>query len=512
MSAISQNIDLSTLSRSEKLKLLELLEVKEEKQRINAAKTDLLEFAKQNYNGYSVGPHHKRMAALFRDIALGRKKRIIINIAPRHGKSELTSYLFPAWFLGQRPDAKIIMATHTASLSELFGRRVRNLISTPEYQKIFPGTSMAEDSKSMGAWNTSAGGMYYAVGVGGALAGRGADLCVIDDPHSEQDGRANSRTAFDQAWEWYQTGPRQRLQWGGAVIIVMTRWSLLDLTGRLLEHQSRNPDADQWEVVEFPAILEVADPEHPGDPASIKEKSLWPDKWKLDELQKARASMDPRYWNAQYLQQPTSDASAMIKREWWRVWKPEEPPKCEFIIQVWDTAHEAKTSADYSACQTWGIWANEEDKGLPHIILLDAFRDRMEFPELKACAYEHWDEWKPDAFIIEKKAAGAPLIQELRSMGIPVNEYSPSRGNDKIARINAITDIFASGKVWAPDTRWAKEVIEECASFPVGDHDDYVDCASAALLRFRQGRFVTLDSDWKDEPKMFRSHRASGYY
>jgi len=276
------------------------------------------------------------------------------------------------------------------------------------------------------------------------------------------------------------------------------------MTGRLLDHQARNPDADQWEVIEFPAILPATE--------TAPEKSLWPEKWPMEELLKAKASMDPRYWNSQYMQDPTSDANALLKREWWQVWEEEDPPECQFIIQVWDTAHEAKTSADFSACLTLGVWKNDEDKGRNHLILLDAFRDRMEFPELKKVAFEHWTDWKPDAFIIEKKAAGAPLIQELRSMGIPVNEFSPSRGNDKMARVNAVTDILASGKVWAPNTRWAKEVIEECAAFPVSQHDDYLDCLTCALLRFRQGRFVELETDFQDEPKMFRSSRFAGYY
>lgn len=499
------SVDLSVMTRAQKLALSDLLDEKLKRTQNSAAQSDLIEFAKAVYPNYSVGGHHRIMAKLFKDITEGRKKRVIINLAPRHGKSELSSYLFPAWFLGQKPDAKIIMATHTASLSEDFGKRVRNLIDTPEYREIFPGTELAEDSKSAGAWNTTSGGKYYAVGVGGALAGRGADLLLIDDPHSEQDGKSNTKTVFEQAWGWYQTGPRQRLMWGGAIVIIMTRWSLLDLTGRLISYQQQNPTADQWEVVELPAILPSG-------------KALWPEKWPLKELQQTKATLEPRYWNAQYQQQPASDESAIIKREWWREWPSDEAPKCNFIIQTWDTAHEAKTSADYSACTTWGVFdyvvqeGPDAGKMKPAIILLDAFKDRMEFPELKEVCLEHWNEWKPDAFIVEKKAAGAPLIQELRQMGIPVSEYSPSRGNDKIVRVNAIADIFASGCVWAPNTRWAKEVIEECATFPVGTNDDYVDCTSCAILRFRQGRFVTLDSDLQDEPKMFKANRFAGYY
>lgn len=493
------------MTRQQKLALSALLDEKLQRQKNTAAGADLIDFAHAVYPNYAVGAHHKIMAKLFKEIAEGKKKRVIVNVAPRHGKSELTSYLFPAWFLGQRPDAKIIMATHTASLSEDFGKRVRNLIDSPEYREVFPNTVLAEDSKSAGAWNTTAGGKYYAVGVGGALAGRGADLLVIDDPHSEQDGKSNTKTVFDQAWGWYQTGPRQRLMWGGAIVIVMTRWSLVDLSGRLISYQQNNSDADQWEVVELPAILPSG-------------KALWPEKWPVEELQRTKATLEPRYWNAQYQQKPASDESAIIKREWWREWPHEDPPKCSFVIQTWDTAHERSNSADYSACTTWGIFDEvvqegpEAGKVRPAIILLDAFKARMEFPELKEVCLRHWTEWQPDAFIVEKKAAGAPLIQELRQMGIPVSEFSPSRGNDKTVRVNAIADIFASGRVWAPRTRWAMEVIEECATFPVGVKDDYVDCTSCALLRYRQGRFISLDTDVQDEPKRFKSSRLAGYY
>ena len=452
---------LATMSRQEKLDLLALLEEKELQTALDRARDDPIEFAKRVYPGFKVGPHHRKLSAIFRDVVEGKKKRVIINIAPRMGKSEFSSYLFPAWFFGRYPAKKIIMATHTASLSEDYGRRVRNLISDAEYHEIFPGTIVSEDQKSAGKWSTSDGGQYYAAGVGGALAGRGADLFVVDDPHSEQDIKANSRLTFDQAWSWYQTGPLQRLMPGGAIIVIMTRWSRVDLTGRLLDYAAKNPDSDQWEVLELPAL--------------INEKSLWPEQWPLDALLSKKASMDPRYWSAQYMQQPDADEVALIKRDHWMIWEKDDPPKCEWIIQSWDTAHETKTSADYSACTTWGVWVNEADEGNYHVMLLDAFKDRMEFPELKKIALKHWKKWEPDAFLVEKKAAGAPLIQELRRMGIPVAEFSPSRGNDKTTRGNAIADMFHSGRVWAPDTRWAREVIDEVAAYPVGEHDDYYD-------------------------------------
>ena len=491
------DLDLSTLSKAEKLQLLELLEKQEEKESIEAARTQFLPFVHSVYPNFKEGPHHRVFAKTFERVLRGELKRVIINIAPRHSKSESSSFLFPAFFLGQNPDKKIIMATHTAGLSEDFGRRVRNLIQDPAYGRIFPGTVVQHDQKAAGKWATSAKGEYYAVGVGGALAGRGADLLLIDDPHSEQDVRTNSKATFDSCWAWYQTGPMQRLMPNGAIIIVMTRWATDDLTGRLLEQAKTG--GEEWEVIELPAILPSG-------------RALWPEFWPVEELLAKKQNMDARYWASQYMQNPTDEEGALIKREWWRLWEESEPPRTKYIIQSWDTAFSKTETADFSACTTWGVFERDDDKtGQPvnHIILLDAFKDRMQFPELKAVAIKHWRKWKPDAFIVEAKAAGAPLIYELRSQGIPVQEFTPSRGNDKTVRVNSVTDLFSSGMVWRPDTRWAESVAEECAQFPNGKHDDYVDTTTQALLRFRRGGLIKLPSDYKDdEPKPWRRKTA----
>jgi predicted phage terminase large subunit-like protein len=504
----SLQLALPKMSLREKMELFDLLEEQEARQRIQRARTSLLGFAHAVYPGFKEGPHHRQLAKLFEAVISGEKRRVIINIAPRMGKSEFSSYLFPSYFMGKFPNKKIMMGTHTSSLSEDFGRRVRNLIETPDYGTIFDKTKVSDDQKASGKWSTSEGGQYFAVGVGGSIAGRGADLFLIDDPHSEQDLKSGTRTPFDAAWNWFQTGPLQRLMPGGAIIVIMTRWSQIDLTGQLISHQMKNPDADQWEIVELPAIMYEHTPE---------EKSLWPEQWPLDQLQAKRAGMDPRFWQSQYMQNPTSEVAALIKREMWQLWEPEKPPKCEYLIQSWDTAHETKTASDFSACTTWGVWFNEDDNDNAHIILLDAIKGRWAFPELKKRALEYYKEWEPDACLIEKKAAGAPLIQELRAMGIPVSEFSPSRGksgtsNDKVVRLNSVSDMFTSGRVWAPDTRWARELIEEVAAFPAGEHDDYVDTMTQALMRMRNGGFIRLPSDEPDEPQLFRSLRRAAYY
>jgi predicted phage terminase large subunit-like protein len=467
------------------------------------ARTNMLDFAKHVYPGFKIGPQHRKLSKIFQDVVEGKKKRVIINIAPRMGKSEFSSYLFPAYFLGNFPNKKIIMGTHTAGLSEDFGRRVRNLLDMEEYREVFPNTQIAADQSAAGKWSTGAGGQYYAAGVGGALAGRGADLFVIDDPHSEQDVKINSRLAFDTAWNWFQTGPLQRLMPGGAIIVIMTRWSKLDLTGRLLDYQTKNEGSVPWEIVELPAIL---------NEDTDKEKSLWPEQWPLETLKATKASIDPRFWNAQYMQQPTADTAAIISRASWRVWESDEPPRCDYVIQSWDTAFETKNNSDYSACTTWGVFYQPDATGInrANIILLNAFKSRMEFPELKQRAQKEFKEWNPDTLIVEAKAAGSPLIFELRAMGIPVQEFTPTKGNDKIARLNSVSDIFASGMVWVPNTNWAEELVEEVASFPSGEHDDMVDSMSQALIRYRRGGFIRLESDEEDEPRQFR--RKEPYY
>ena len=463
-----------------------------------AAQGNFIKFVKEMWAGFIDGRHHKVMAKQFERIASGECKRLIINMPPRHTKSEFASYMLPAWFLGKFPEKKIIQCSNTAELAVGFGRKVRNLLDSNQYSQVFPNVHLRHDSKAAGRWATNMGGDYFAIGVGGTVTGKGADLLIIDDPHSEQEARLASSDAsvFDNVYEWYTSGPRQRLQPGGAIVIVMTRWAKRDLTGRILQSMV-DKDGETWEVINFPAILPSGKP-------------LWGEFWSLEELEALRLELPLSKWQAQYQQDPTSEEGAVIKREWWREWEKESPPHCEFVIQSWDTAFTKNERSDYSACTTWGVFYLNEDPNDAHIILLDAFKRRMEFPELKETAFNHYKTWEPDAFIVEAKASGGPLIYELRSMGIPVSEFTPSRGNDKMVRINAVADLFASGKVWCPRTRWAEEVVEEMAAFPNSDHDDLVDSSTQALLRFRKGGFIRLDSDEQDEPVSFR--RKIAYY
>ena len=779
------------IPEAEKPEILRLLRALDEAKRVEESREHYLPFVKEMWPGFIDGRHHKIMADAFERVASGELKRLIINMPPRHTKSEFASYLLPAWFLGNNPGKKVIQTAHTAELAVGFGRKVRNLVGSADYQKVFPGVSLQSDSKAAGRWSTNKGGEYFAIGVGGAVTGKGADLLIIDDPHSEQEAMMGQFdvSVYDKVFEWYSSGPRQRLQPGGAIVIVMcmtgdtdilmadgsqkklaeirigdivatyergemsasfisnfqssgfddivkiltrsgriikankehpflvehngvrkwarvkdltvgmslvgvmdangplclrtnpgfaehvkhgnrttgrtqtlhecqsgttgngrvrnapveslsqvrgcaglatknstqskslqseagltessiataslfsntrkwllnvttgvtsvarsllartlaltgtenfastiatklgkfagfcvttvtfrldtarlrrtlrglrntyefdvdeivritdagraevfdlevhktenfiangvvshnTRWAKRDLTGQIIDASIKKEGSGEWEVIELPAIMESGQP-------------LWPEFWSIDELMKLKVELPISKWAAQYQQDPTSEEGALIKRDWWNVWEGEKAPVCDAVIVAMDTAFSKTERSDYSACVCFGVFEhpNSLGKPIPNLILLDAWKDKLEFPELKATATQYYKNWQPDMFIVEKKASGAPLIAELRNAGIPVQEYTPTRATgDKIVRVNAITDIFASGVVWAPDERFAEEVVEECAAFPSGDHDDYVDAVAMALMRFRQGGFMlpTDEDDMVELPK-----------
>ena len=466
-------------------------------ERVDACHDEFIPFVKSMWPEFIAGRHHYIIAEKLEQIARGEIKRLIINMPPRHTKSEFASFLFPAWMIGRKPSMKIIQATHTTELAVNFGRKVKNLLETDEYQEIFEDCELSVDSKASGRWDTKSGGMYYAVGVGSNLAGRGGDLIVIDDPHSEQ--TAMSASGFENAWEWYTAGPRQRLQPGGAIVLVQTRWSEKDMTGNLIRQMTKDSMADQWEVVELPAILPSGEP-------------TWPEFWKREELEQVKASVPAYQWNAQYQQDPTAEELSILKREWWKVWDKEEVPNLQYVIQSYDTAFSKRETADYSAITTWGVFYPLEIGGPPNLILLDAQKGRWDFPELKEIALDQYKFWDPETVIIEAKASGMPLTQELQSMGIPVVNFTPSRGNDKLSRVHSISPLFEAGMIWAPEERWAEDVIEECAAFPNGTHDDLVDSLTQALMRYRQGNFVQIPTDDWEEGEGSMNISASAYY
>lgn len=508
---------LHMLSPNEQQELMRLVEETAVEAEREVAREDFLAFCRRVWPNMVLGPHHQKIASIFERVAKGELKRVCISIAPRSTKSEMSSFLFPSWFMGKFPHKQIMQASHKADLAVGFGRKVRNLVDSEDYRGVFPGVKLRADSKAAGRWNTSSGGAYYACGVGAGLAGFGADLLIIDDPHDEQEAlqAAFKPEVFDGAYEWYTSGPRQRLQPGAAIIVIATRWGKRDLIGRLLAKAKESKRADQWEVVEIPAIMPADEADYAktcvdGTPLVVDgERSYWPEYWPTWELQATRENTSPFKWAAQYMQTPTGSSGAMVKRHWWKRWEPKGFPEITYKIQTWDTALRKNSRNDFSVCTTWGVFEHE---GNNHIMMLDRFKERMEFPELKANAKRLYNHWRPDSFLIEGKAAGDPLIFELRTMGIPVSVYTPSSGEDKMTRVNSVVDLFASGMIWIPDKEWTEDVITEFNDFPNGAHDDTVDASTMALMRFRQGRFVkaNLDEDDEAEPESF--HFKAAYY
>jgi predicted phage terminase large subunit-like protein len=501
---------LHLMTAAEQEETLAELEALETQQRLERCRNDFLAFCHHVYDGFKEGPHHRHLLPLLHNVNAGTENRLTVSMPPRFGKSETIAYLFVAWYLGHNPTHHIMMATHTADLSASFGRKVRNLIDSPQYHEIFPETVVSRDKSAADNWTTTKGGKYLAIGIGGNVAGHGAHLLIADDLVSEQAVLANPDAAFETAWTYMQVGPLQRLMPGGRIIMIGTRWGKKDPIGRALTWAAENPDSAQWNEVRFPAVMKVS------RDGAEQEISLWPEQWPVEQLQAKRAGMQPQFWAAQYMQEPTSEEGALLKREWWRIWDKPKPPPCDYILITVDTAHETKNRSDYSVFGTWGVFYNEQTER-NEIILLNVQRARWEFPDLKHVAFEHMKDWEPDTMLIEKKAAGAPLIQEMRQAGLFIEESSPSRGkvgvsNDKRARVNAVSSILQDGCCWIPDKRWAWELVEECASFPNGEHDDMVDVTEMALSRFRRGGFLSLVSDKNDDFEWTPPQRREAYY
>lgn len=492
---------------NEAAELIAMFDELDTRKRVQLCHDDFLSFIAAMDSTYKFGLHLKRLGALLMDVEKDIKERIAVSMAPRMGKSQMISIYYPAWYLGKHPDHKVIVASHTADLAIVMARKVRNLINTPEYKEIFPGTAIASDAKAAAQWNTTKGGEYFAIGVGGALAGRGAHLIIADDPLSEQDIKAGNTTSLDTAYEWFSAGLRTRLMPGGKICVLHTRWHQRDLIGRLLKDSAMNDGGDKYEAFEFPAIL---------NEGTEEEKSIWPEQWSVEALQQTRASMHHIMWQwyAQYQQNPTASEAAIIKRDWLRWWTEEEPPEIDFIVQAYDTALTTKERSDFSVCQTWGVFKHRMSASDPvtdNVILLNRVKGKYEFPELKALAHEQYEEWQPDSVIVESKASGYPLIDEMRRSGIFVQDFSPGKGQDKIARLNAVADMFASGHVWFPENSWGAAVAEEILAFPAGEHDDEVDAMTLALMRVRKGGMLRLSTDHEDN-EVFQRQRRPAYY
>ena len=461
------------------------------------AHDSLLEYAKVQMPGYMSPSHIKLLASKLEAVERGEIKRLAIFMPPRHGKSQLTSQFFPSWFIGRNPSKYIIATTYSQDLADDFGRSVRNQILDENFKKTFPECILSKDSTSVKRFHTDLGGVYYAVGAGGAITGRGAHLLLIDDPIKGRE-EADSDAMRENLINWYKSTAYSRLQPGGSIILIQTRWHEDDLAGWILKETKHEP----WEVIEFPAVLD--------DKAAkiLKRKkgeALWPEAYGMDRLEEIQKTAGSREWNALYMQRPAAEEGNIIKRWWWKQWEHNEPPECQYILQSWDTAYTTNDKSDYSACTTWGIF--EDKQNITNAVLISAQRDRWAFPDLKSKAVEFYNNYQPDVILVEAKASGWSLIQELQRAGLPITPYNPKK-MDKRARAHAVTPIFEAGRVWFPKGKWwAEDVINQCAQFPTSNYDDFVDSTTQALLRLRQGFFVTHPQDVPFEPS-----KPSGSY
>jgi len=465
---------------------------------------------------WKMGKHIEVISNKLDDLENGHIKRLMVFLPPRSSKSVLCSKLFPAWYIGRNPEHEIMTVSHSDQLASDFGRSVRDIVTTEQFQEIFRGVTLRSDVRAAGKWKTNQNGTYYAAGVRSQIAGRGAHIAILDDVMSEEDSYSEAGRRYVK--EWYPAGLRTRIMPNGAILIINTRYHFDDLCGWLLKQQEEMSEYDTlpWDVVRIPAWLD----EEAAELLDLPEGGSYFPEWKPDEVlaideAEIKASNGSRYWNSLYMQDPTPEEGGLIKKKWIQEWEYEEPPTCEFIIQTYDTAFSTRTTADYSVIQTWGIFSlyEQNEMGIedfaPNLILLGNVRGRFEYPELRRTAQMLYSKHKPDVCIIEKKASGQSLIQDMRRSGLPVKDYTPDR--DKVARAYAASPIMEAGRVWIPkNKKWADELIEELTRFPHAAHDDQVDALVMAIHYLKESWHVTHpdDPEWEDEKR----HKRVAYW
>jgi len=479
------------------------------------------------FEGEPPAPHHAVLCEVLQQVAEGKLKRVIISMPPGAAKSSYVSVRFPAWLMGRFPRHKVICASHTATLAKRHGRMVRNLIDRAEYREIFPEVALSKDQQDKGDWATTAGGELFAVGFDGAIAGRRADIAVIDDAFKGRK-EADSTTISDGVWETYKTDIRSRLRKGGAIIIMGTRWNGYDIPGRILpvnydgksgSYIARDGSGEEWFVVNLQMVNEF-DNDLMGRKVG---ELLWPSWFTPEWVEKEKIIQGERNWNSLYQGRPQEAEGAIIKRSYWRKWPGKTPPVVEFVLQSWDTAFEEDEENDYSAVTTWGIFdifdvdnakvIEEVTKGRKrgevqqyHAIVIHAWRGKVPFSTLKRNAKDFHKEYSPDLTMIEKKASGHSLIQELRRSGLPVKALKADRS--KLARTWAAQPAFEQGCVWYMDIPGIDNLLTECAQFPAGENDDWHDTAMAAVNRLRRiWHLKLLDEEDIDEEEE-RKHGA----
>lgn len=444
--------------------------------------------------------------------------RLMILAPPGSAKSTYASVLFPAWYMGKNPRHSVIGASQKEELADRFGRKVRNCVSSAVHREVF-GSGLAPDQKAAGNWETDQGGEYYATGTQ-PFAGRRCDLAVCDDLiRGAKD--ADSITKRDNVWEWILNDLRPRMKPHAKWVFINTRWHVDDPSGRILPEKWNGKsgwvkarDGEWWYVLSFVAIVETPE-EAAYDPLHRKIGDiLWPEWFTEKMLTQMRRTLPRRSWNALYQQKPSEDEGGILKRQWWRKWTDEKMPAVEYIITIYDTAMAEGEENDYSARTTWGVFWHEEPpievvpkntKGWrpPPVaggrfccIILDAWQDKLDFPDLRKNAKEHYDKVKPDRVLIEDKVSGISLRQELNRIGVPAKGIKADKS--KFIRAHAASAVLEGGCVFYPDRRWAEDVIERCAkaTFIKGDPgNDMADTAVHAWNYLRKGFHLQTSQD-----------------
>jgi predicted phage terminase large subunit-like protein len=460
-------------------------------------------------NDYRDGRHIQAIAASLADVHEGSIARLMMALPPGSMKSVLLM-LFVAWSFGRKPTWRIMWISHTTDKAVECSGRIRDMLRSPEYLEVFPGTRLRDDMSGVTGWKLTTGASFLPAGAGKSIAGYRFNLGILDDPLSEQ--TAKSDTERERINNWYGPGFRSRKLPDSRIVLVNTRWHVRDLSGFLLDKAARNARVDQWELISIPALLDRQAADYLMLPES---QSYWPEYMTMDDLTTTRESLSRADWGALYMQTPVGDEGNIFNKDDFQDWDEDDPPECDEIIQTLDTAFSTKATADFSVIQTWGIFHVKytDDKGYeyeePNAILLNQVKGRWSFPELRTEAKEQYNLFKPDRIVIENKASGQSLIQDLKLNKLPIMPFQPDR--DKVARAHAVTGIIERQRVWIPLKRkYGAELLQEALEFPKGAHDDAVDAMVMALLYLRKRYQLTQETVSREDPvarrRPFRSY------